>query len=76
MGDRLKFRAWNGGKMVYFGDGKVCTNYDDKFGMFFPLLSESFSMGSFDVINMVFMLISAVIVLVVFGLYVQVRWTL
>lgn|GEM_PF-2671699 len=53
--DRLVFRAWNGGKMVYFGEGSItCATKDEDtmhYGMFFPLLSEKFSMTNFDVMQ-------------------------
>jgi len=47
----LKFRGFNGGKMRYFGEGSVTMNYDKHMGMFFPLLSEKFSMGRFEIMQ-------------------------
>ena len=49
--DRLIFRAWNGGEMVYFGEGSITTNYENHFGMFFPLQSKKFRMVVFKVMQ-------------------------
>ena len=38
--------------MVYFGEGNVTTNYDGRFGMFFPMESETFRLtGGFEIMQ-------------------------
>lgn len=48
--DRLQFRAWNSGKMIYFDKGYVgfMTTDEDttKAGLFFPMMNKKFYMGS------------------------------
>jgi hypothetical protein len=53
--NRFLFRAWNGGKMIYFGNGFVgfMPTDDDttKAGLFFPIENEKFSMSEFDLMQ-------------------------
>ena len=48
---RLLFRAWNGDQMVHFGEGSIEPNFDKRIGLFFPLMSEKFSMTKFNVMQ-------------------------
>ena len=53
--ERLLFRAWNGGKMVHFGEGSITYASADedtmRVGLFFPLVEDKHSMTGFGVMQ-------------------------
>ena len=51
MEDRFKFRAWDGRQMIYFGDGVITPDSNGKIGIFFPMLSDNFSLKKIDIMQ-------------------------